>query len=151
MKQFRNVDDILEFAITEEQKAVDFYENLAKDARSEQMRQVFIEFAGEEIKHKNRLNTIREEGVFSMPKQHVADLKISDYLVNIKPGPRMTYEEVLILAMNKEKASFRLYSDLSEKAPSDQLKQVFLSLAMEESRHKLRFELEYDEHVLRDM
>lgn len=151
MKEFRSIDDILVFAIDEEQKAVDFYADLAKNAKSEEMSKVLVEFAGEEIKHKNRLTTIREEGVFTMPKQQVADLKISDYMVNIKPNPRMTYEEILVLAMNKEKAAFRLYSHLAEKSPTDELKQVFLSLALEESRHKLRFELEYDEHVLREM
>ena len=30
------------------------------------------------------------------------------------------------------------------------LKKLFLSLAIEESKHKLRFEIEYDEYVLRE-
>ena len=62
----------------------------------------------------------------------------------------MTYEEALILAMKKEKAAFKLYSALAEKAPNEGLKNVFLGLAMEESKHKLRFEVEYDEFVLRE-
>ncbi len=54
------------------------------------------------------------------------------------------------LAMKREKASFKLYTNLAERAPNDGLKDIFLTLAMEESRHKLRFELEYDEYVLRE-
>ncbi len=150
MKEFKSVDDILVFAIDEEQKAVDFYSKLASNARSEEMKDVFTEFAEEEIKHKTRLTKIREEGIFDMPKDAVHDLKISDYVVNVKPTPEMTYEEALIVAMKKEKAAFRLYTNLAAKAPNEDLKDVFLSLAAEESKHKLRFEVEYDDFVLRE-
>lgn len=150
MKEFSNIDDILEFAIVQEQKAIDFYSELAKGARSKEMKEVFLEFAGEEMKHKRRLTKIREEGVFTMPKEKVADLKISDYVVSAEPKPDMTYEEALVIAMKREKSAFKLYMNLSERAPSEDLKNVFLSLAMEESKHKLRFELEYDEFVLRE-
>ena len=78
------------------------------------------------------------------------DLKLSDYLVDVMPYPEMTYQEVLILAMKKEKNAFRLYLDLSKIAPTPQLQDLFLSLAQEESKHKLRFELEYDEFVLKE-
>ncbi len=150
MKEFKSVDDILVFAIDEEQKAVDFYSKLASNARSEEMKDVFTEFAEEEIKHKTRLTKIREEGIFDMPKESVHDLKISDYVVNVKPTPEMTYEEALIVAMKKEKAAFKLYTNLAAKAPNENLKDVFLSLATEESKHKLRFEVEYDDYVLRE-
>lgn len=150
MKEFKHVDDILEFAIGQEQGAIDFYTELARGARSAEMKEVFLEFAGEEMKHKNRLLRIREEGVFTMPKQQVADLKIADYVVAAEPKPGMTYEEALVIAMKREKAAFKLYMKLAERAPNDELKSVFQSLAMEESRHKLRFELEYDEFVLRE-
>lgn len=150
MKEFKHADEILIFAIEQEQKAVDFYSELAKVASNEEMKKVFIEFAGEEIKHKQRLTRIREEGVFTMPKQHITDLKISDYIVDVKAGGKLSYEDALVLAMKREKASFKLYSTLAERAPNDELKGIFESLAMEEARHKLRFELEYDEHVLRE-
>jgi rubrerythrin len=150
MKEFKHADEILIFAIDQEQRAVDFYTDLAKEAHNEEMKKVFIEFAGEEIKHKQRLTRIREEGVFSMPKQQVTDLKIGDYIVDVKASGKLSYEEALVLAMKREKSAFKLYSALAERAPNDQLKEIFESLAMEEARHKLRFELEYDEYVLRE-
>jgi rubrerythrin len=150
MKEFKHVDEILAFAIEQEQKAVEFYTGLAKEAHSEEMKKVFLEFAGEEIKHKQRLTRIREEGVFTMPKQMVADLKIGDYIVDVKASGKLSYEEALVLAMKREKSAFKLYSNLAERAPNDELKNIFESLAMEESRPKLRFELEYDDHVLRE-
>jgi len=50
--------------------------------------------------------------------------------------------------MKRERAAFELYSDMAEKVPDTNLKQVFVGLAKEEAKHKLFFETEYEEHVL---
>ncbi|MGF1584192.1 MAG: ferritin family protein [Bacteroidales bacterium] len=150
MKEFTSVDDILEFAIGLEQDAVNFYKELAKNALTPDMQQVFEKFAREEIEHKARLTKIKEQGLYQMTPEAVNDLKIGDYLVSIKPSPGMSYRDTLVLAIKREKAAFKLYTDLSEKASDKEMKALFLSLAIEESKHKLRFELEYDEYVLRD-
>jgi rubrerythrin len=150
MKEFRNVNDILDFAMNAEQEAVDFYNELAANAKTEDMQQVFNDFAREEISHKARIRKIKEEGSYEMPKEKIRDMKVSNYMVNVDPKPDMSYQDALVLAMNKEKAAFRLYMDLSKNAESEKMKNLFLALAQEESKHKLRFELEYDEHVLRE-
>lgn len=150
MKQFKSIDDILDFAISLEQDAVDFYKQLARNSLTPDMKQVFEQFAREEIGHKVRLTEVRDRGLFKMKPEEVTDLQIADYLVSIRPSPEMSYSDALVLAMKREKAAFKLYMDLSEKAPDQDMKSLFLSLAIEESKHKLRFELEYDEYVLRD-
>lgn len=150
MKEFKSTNDILDFAIDNEQNAVDFYNQLAQSARTDDMRSTFEQFAQEEIGHKARLTKIKEEGIFSLPIEAVADLKIADYIVRAETTNEMTYEQALVLAMKREKAAFKLYMKLSEQAPSNDLKKLFLGLAQEESRHKLRFEIEYDEYVLRE-
>jgi len=150
MKEFGSINDILDFAIDEEQNAVEFYTELASKSTSDEMRKVFEEFAQEELQHKARLASIREQGLFEITFEKVADLKIADYLVNVKPSPEMTYRDALVMAMSKEKAAFKLYTNLAQRAPNDQLRDLFLSLAQEESKHKLRFELEYDDFVLRE-
>ncbi len=150
MKEFHTVDDILDFAMNSEQEAVDFYNELAANSKNEEMQQIFNQFAQEEIGHKAKIRKLKEEGTYKLDKQQVEDLKVSDYMVHVDPTPDMDYQDALVLAMNKEKAAFRLYMDLSEKANNEEMKQLFLSLAQEESKHKLRFELEYDENVLKD-
>ncbi|MCF8303509.1 MAG: ferritin family protein [Bacteroidales bacterium] len=150
METFKSIDDILDFAIQSEQEAVDFYTGLADNARSEDMKQVFQQFAKEEMGHKAKLTNIKEQGLYEIKKDKVTDLKISDYVVNVEPSPDMNYQEALVVAMNKEKAAFRLYSDLADRAMNGDMRELFQSLALEESRHKLRFELEYDEFVLRE-
>ena len=150
MKEFNSIDEILDFAINAEQEAVDFYTNLSGRSKNEQMKKVFVDFAGEEMKHKAKLLEVKEKGSFRMPEGKVRDLKISDYVVDVKPTPDMTYPDALVLAMKKEKDAFRLYLLLSEESSDPPMKNLFLSLAQEESRHKLRFELEYDDFILKE-
>jgi len=68
--------------------------------------------------------------------------------VDAEPGPDMSYQDALVLAMKNEKAAFRLYMDLADEVQNKGQKAIFLALAQEEARHKLRFEIEYDEAVL---
>jgi rubrerythrin len=150
MKAFQNVNDILNFAMEQEQKAIEFYTHLATTARTDDMRKVFEEFAKEEISHKARLTQIQVDGIMTLTEEKVHDLKISDYMAPDDAGENPTYEQALKLAMSREKAAFKLYTALSEKVDNTSLKKIFQLLAVEESKHKLRFELEYDEFVLRE-
>lgn len=150
MKAFENINDILVFAIEQEQKAVEFYTHLASVSNSPDMKQVFEDFAKEEISHKARLTQIRIDGIMTLAEEKVHDLKIAEYTVPEEPTENMKYEDALRLAMNKEKAAFKLYSTLADRVENTNLKKLFALLAIEESKHKLRFEVEYDEHVLRE-
>ncbi len=151
MIQLDNIDNILNFAINSEQEAFDFYMDLASKVTNNEMKKIFESFAKEEIGHKAKLIKAKEEGMLSsFKKENIADLKMEEYIVNAKPTPDMTYQDALILAMKKEKSAFKLYSSLASIANNELHKNLFLMLAQEEAKHKLRFELEYDEFVLRE-
>lgn len=150
MKTFKDINEILDFAIGEEQAAVDFYLMLASKSVSRQSRDVFTEFASEEMRHKANLTRIKEQGTYQLSVEKVQDLRITEYLVDIKPSADMSYQEALILAMKKEKAAFRMYLELADKATEPDLRDFFQTLAQEESKHKLRFEIEYDDYILRE-
>ena len=83
MKEFENINDILDFAINEEQKAVDLYTQLAANADSADVKAVFTDFAKEEITHKAKLMSIKENGLFTMSPEAVIDLKIADYKMSL--------------------------------------------------------------------
>lgn len=149
MKQWNSIEDVLDFAINSEEESVQFYTRLAERAKKPGMRAVFEGFAREEEGHKAKLTSIRE-GLTDLPAAaKVQDLKIGDYLVDQKPDPELDYQQALILAMKKEKAAFRLYTHLAELAESEKLRETFKTLAQEEAKHKLRFEMEYDDNVLK--
>jgi rubrerythrin len=52
MTEFKSVNDILDFAIKEEEAAQKFYEDLARRSDNAAMRSVFESFAREEKGHK---------------------------------------------------------------------------------------------------
>ncbi len=150
MNEFQSIDEILDFAINSEQAASDFYTNLANQARREAMRDVFLQFAKEENGHKEKLTRIKQNKSFQFKEKNIPELKIADYKVEVEPNPNMRYEDALVLAMNKEKSSFKLYNDLANSAPNAELRDAFLALAQEEAKHKLRFEIEYDDNVIQE-
>ena len=84
----------------------------------------------------------------AVTEEQIQDLKITDYLIEPEPTANMTYQEALLFAMKAEKAAFTMYTKLTELADNASLARVFQSLAQEEAKHKLRFEIEYDDHVL---
>jgi rubrerythrin len=150
MKEWRSVDGILDFAIEREQEAAGFYNELAAGMARPNMRDVFIQFAGEEMGHKAKLQMIKRGDLPMRPRQAVPDLKIGDYLVAVEPNEAMDYQGALLVAIKKENASFKLYTDLAASTNDEQVKDLFLTLAQEEARHKLRFELEYDDYILKE-
>lgn len=150
MKTFETIDDILDFAMQSEQDAIDFYSELAEKMQNKQMKEVFLDFAREEVGHKARLKKIRDERLFDLAVEQVRDLKIADYVVAGRPSADMEYADALVLAMKREKAAFKLYTTLAERTDDPEIKTTFQALAVEESKHKLRFELEYDEYVMRE-
>ncbi len=144
---FKSIDDILDFAIKNEQQAADFYNKLSGDSSVKEMKNTFAEYAKEEEGHKARLIKIKDTGEYNVKEEEVLDLKIGDYLVSAKTSEQMTYQEALILAMKREKAAYKLYMRLSEIAPNNNLKNIFKNLAIEEAKHKLKFEIEYDDII----
>lgn len=148
--EFKTSDDILDFAIGKEQEAADFYTELAEKIEHKHMRQTFMGYAAEERGHKAKLEAVKKGAELVLESKHIVDLKIGDYLIDIEPNPDMSYQEALIVAMKAEKAAFKMYNDLAAKTTSSKLKDLFLVLAQEEAKHKLRFEIEYDEEILRE-
>jgi rubrerythrin len=143
-----NLEEILDFAIEREQESHDFYMDLAKKAERPGMGGLFTQFAREELGHKARLEGIKKGTRSFNPAKQVVDLKIGDYLVDVAPSPTLTYQNALILAMKKEKAAFQLYTDLAAETGDAEVRQIFETLAQEEAKHKLRFEIEYDDMIL---
>ena len=150
MEKFNSVEEALDFAIVNEEEAYQFYTELADNMKLESMKNVFLGFAKEELGHKEKFMKIKAGEVASPPEKKVTDLKISDFVVDVQPSDDMDYQDALILAMKKEKAAFKLYTKMAEISEDAVLKKIFFSLAQEEAKHKLRFEIEYDDYVFNE-
>lgn len=150
MNQWKSADEVLDFAINQEQQAYDFYMDLASKMDRPAMGRIFESFAKEEQGHKKKLMDIKAGKLLLSVEQRVLDLKLSDYLVDVEPSSHLDYQQALLVAMKKEKKAFKMYTDLAEKVEDENLRSTFLALAQEEAKHKLRFEIEYDDFVMTD-
>ncbi len=145
-----SVDKILDYAIEKEEDAFQFYTDLAAKMDRPHMKQVFEQFAIEEKGHKTKLQAVKEGKLLVSAEKKVMDLKIGDNLVEVDLDANLDYQQALMLAMKAEKSAYKLYNDLANSTDDDNLKATLLNLAQEEAKHKLRFEIEYDDYVLKE-
>ena len=146
---FKNVDDILEFAIGKEKEAVVFYNDLHKKETNQAMKDTFKGLAQEEAKHVKLLTTISQnkEVISSYKEEKVADLKISDYMVDKEYEEGMPMQDILVLAMKREEAAVKLYKEMADRSEDDETTKLFKLLAQEEAEHKYTFEKMYDDSL----
>jgi rubrerythrin len=139
MGKLDSIDEILEFAIAREVEAYQLYMYMASWLENPEIRQVCEDFANEELDHKAKLELeVMKRG------QVITDIDISDYMTAVGSTLDMSYEEILTLAIKKEGVSVKLYTDLARAVRDNPSRETLLALAQEESRHKQRFEQEYE-------
>jgi rubrerythrin len=156
MGEFDSVDEILEFAIFREEEANEFYRILADRVANPAMGELILEFAAEERDHKLKLELemmkrgkVIDEAERRHEAKELSDFSISSYVVEDGGALEMDYEDLLLLGMNKEKASFRLYVELAAIVRDAEFREVLLSLAEEEAKHKVQLEIDYDDYLLK--
>lgn len=150
MQNFNSVEEVLDFAIKKEQEASDYYIFLSDQVKEPWMKDMFQSFSNEELKHKTKLQGVKTGATLAPSQKKIQDLKLADYIVDMEEGPGMNFQDALILAMKREKAAFKLYTDLADAAETEDLKNTFLALAQEEAKHKLYIETKYDDEILTD-
>jgi len=147
--EFGSVDEILDFAIGNEKDAVEFYSSLAKEATRASLKDTFENFAKEEEKHVVLLSDMAgsKEKIDSYKFEKIADLKISDYMVETEYEQGMPMPEILKIAMKREENAVKLYTSLAGKTDHEGAKKVMMILVQEESKHKLILETMYDDYL----
>ena len=89
----------------------------------------------------------QENPLFDYLKQYY--LLTARWMMDMAKAMQLNLPGLILLAMEKEKVSFRLYIDLLAMVEDKQSRQTILELAEEEARHKMRFEIEYDRLLAR--
>lgn len=144
------LQEIVEFAISKEEEAIDFYTGLAARAQSDAIANELRSIAAMEVGHKRQLQAMDVQRAASTVNRRAADMKLADYLIDIEPAPNMTWQDVLNIAMKRELSSMKLYADLAVLVGDARLKQLFTNLSAEESKHKLYFESIWDKEILQE-
>ena len=143
MEGFETEEDILKFAIDREAKANKFYVALAQRAADPEMREVFEMLARDELEHKAKLELeVMKTGKVLASQKDVN--KFEAHHGDVEPILNMDFKDALAIGIDKERASFRLYAAWMVSAENEEQREMLLSLAQEEAKHKARLEIEYD-------
>ena len=143
MGKVNSAGEVLDYAIAGELEAHDLYTMLSHSLQRPDIQGVLEDFAAEELRHKRRLEAVKA-GRVEISDEEVGRLGIAEQVKDVAPHTNMTYAEILALAMKREEAAHRLYTNLASIAHTRELRRIFIELAREEAEHKLRFEVEYD-------
>ncbi|MGD0596624.1 MAG: ferritin family protein [Sedimentisphaerales bacterium] len=137
-------DEILEMAVAREVDANRFYLVLAERVENPRIRRIFEMLAAEELEHKAKIELeIMKTGRVVNKDKTPAGFK-NDRADYVPPEIEMDYKDILLMGMQKEEASIRLYVDMAEMISDAHSKEILLALAQEEVGHKLRFQTVLD-------
>jgi len=144
----KKFDEIIDFAINREYDAMKFYQDMQGMVKFNSQKELLKDFELMEQGHAEILKNIRNTDFKEIEIPEIENLEISDYIVESKPTSDMSYQDIIILAMKREEASYRLYNDMADRVGNQNIKKLFLKLASEEAKHKLHFEKIYDKEIL---
>ncbi len=145
------IDEAIDFAIEKEGEMAAFYTQLAGIADAFGTREKYEELAQMELHHKDLLEELDLSKIPEETRHTTPDLKISDYLKDVKFSPDIRYQDVLIMAMKAEEKSHKSYLSLAANFPKDSdIFRLFDFLAEQEAKHKYMIESEYEDDILRE-
>jgi rubrerythrin len=131
---------ILERAIESEIEAARFYANVAEKTLDNYLKEMFSAFSQEEQKHRRILEGFRSDPTVVIHFEKVSDFGVSETVPEPVLSIEMQPADAIALAMKKEEAAMRQYTQLAEACEdADQIK-IFLELAAMEREHKAKLE-----------
>ena len=140
MDEFVPDEEILEMAVAREVDANRFYLALAARSNKPNIRKIFEQLAAEELEHKAQLELeIMKTGRVVDTRKPSAGLRYDqpDYSSS---NLEIDYKDILLIGIQKEEASIRLYTDLAKMTKDENSRQTLFELAREETEHKHRFQ-----------
>jgi len=143
MTEEQTVCEAIRLAIRREQEAYNFLMAMNGCVKSPGIRFLLEDLAREELEHKDKLELELMKLGDVVRSEEIQGEAQNPYYIETDECVDMDYAELLRFCMGKEDISFRLYITLSTQVHQEQTREVFIALAEEELRHKLRLEAEY--------
>ncbi len=148
---FYNLTAIIDFAISQEREAGDFYRSVCGKEAQEGKKHLFRQFADEEDKHRRLLENLKSGTTSTALDDYrftwIVDIKRSNYVADLAYTPDMPYRDILMLAAKREEKALALYNLLLGKAEDEAARKVFKMLCQEEAKHKLALEATLDAYM----
>ena len=150
---FKTLDDVLKFAIRKEKKSNKLYRMFQKMVKDPAAKKLLGELADQEEGHRRLLeDALKTHKMHSIGgKCEVADMKLTDYMIERELKPDGDPQDVMMFAMQMEKLSYDFYRELLKNYKGTKLAGAFAKLTDEERCHKETLEKEYEEHFMQWM
>lgn len=140
-------ENIIDFAIEQEQKAAELYEKTAEKAKGSGIFSILIDMAKMERGHEEKLKAFKAGKDQNIGAEEVEDIKIGDYLVDIEITDSSSIQDVLIFSIKSEMKAYELYTRLCELYIKPKEQELFSNLAREELKHKSDLQKLYDDQI----
>jgi rubrerythrin len=143
--QNERFSSVIETAIKKEEEAVEFYTNLLDQIKDKNVRHAIQFIAEEEKKHREFLVDYRD-GKYGSEKMRLSEVvyyKIAEHLEEPEISGEMPQENVYLVAAHREKRSYEFYTDLAELHAEEDTRNILLTIANEELKHKEKMEYLY--------
>jgi rubrerythrin len=145
------IEVVLKRAIALEEESVTMYTIAANAVKNAPVRKRLLEMADQERGHRAKLEEMLTGNIRwairRSKAEPVTDLRLSDHLEAKPIDANADYQDVLLMAARREKASHDFYQAMAEMVDDKLAKSVFEMLATEELRHKYEVEKTYEEVV----
>ena len=136
--------EILQIAIAKEVEAYNFYLAIADHVMDQNTREALEELAKEELEHKEKLE-LELMKIGRTVEAEQDPIRPGSYIISNDPAPLdMDYKDMLMLAIEKEEAAYKMYVNMAAGVKDGNSREILMSIAQEEVKHKLRFQTEYD-------
>jgi hypothetical protein len=145
----------LELALSMEEESIQLYTSAQEKVVNPGSVKLLKELVEEEKKHKKKIEDALKDPAklkeIGRSEIKLHDLQIVDYLKDVSLSSTADYQQLLIFAGKREKATHDLYMYLARKCRGTQIQELLSNLAQEELKHKYRLEREYDDTILKYM
>ena len=146
MQIFSKLEDVLDFAISQEQAAQRFYNDLSKKVTDPAVQELYRTLAQQEKTHEQHLKGMKEaEG--TLDDSDLQTVIKSGYLNTRNVPAGIPMKEAIGFALEKEKSAHMLYALLADLIENKELAKLFRMLAEEESKHAEYFKKQYDKYA----
>ncbi len=132
--------DIIKRAIANEVEARKFYADAANTLTDPHLKKLFASLAEEEKKHRDILTKIFTSNSIDRYFSETRDYKVAETVDEPELSMDMRPADAFALAMKKEEAAMKQYTEMAGMCDDDGKRQVFLDLAAMERDHKLKME-----------
>ena len=143
MLKFETFEDVLDFAILQEQAAQKFYEKMSGEVEDPSVQKFYERLVEEERDHEQKLRDLKRYA-YALREPDLKDLAESGYLNAMPIPPDITFKEAIKFALDKERSARQLYNILADLAEREELEQLFRYLASQETKHVDYFQKEFE-------